>query len=101
MQNPAILACVPVPPLSIPLYATSLLRLMLAQQPFLIVAIAKCEIRGIIRFLNALFHEFREKGIQPIEIHRQLAEMYGEKCMDIKNVRKWCKVHRRSYENSR
>ncbi|UYV69348.1 hypothetical protein LAZ67_6003292 [Cordylochernes scorpioides] len=25
-----------------------------------------------------------------VEIHRQLVEVYGEKCMDIKNVRKWC-----------
>ncbi|UYV72291.1 hypothetical protein LAZ67_9002474 [Cordylochernes scorpioides] len=26
-----------------------------------------------------------------VEIHRQLVEVYGEKCMDIKNVRKWCR----------
>ncbi|UYV74627.1 hypothetical protein LAZ67_12000318 [Cordylochernes scorpioides] len=26
-----------------------------------------------------------------VEIHRQLVEVYGEKCMDIKNVQKWCR----------
>ncbi|UYV84101.1 hypothetical protein LAZ67_X001176 [Cordylochernes scorpioides] len=35
-------------------------------------------------FLNA-------KNNSPVEIHRQLVEVYGEKCMDIKNVRKWCR----------
>ncbi|UYV80314.1 hypothetical protein LAZ67_18002373 [Cordylochernes scorpioides] len=29
--------------------------------------------------------------LQPVEIPRQLVEVYGEKCMDIKNVRKWCR----------
>ena len=51
---------------------------------------AKCEIRAVIRFLNA-------KGTKPIEIHRQLVEVYGESCMDIKNVRKWC----REFESGR
>jgi len=45
---------------------------------------AKCELRSVIRFLNA-------KKNSPVEIHRQLVEVYGEKCMDIKNVRKWCR----------
>ena len=45
---------------------------------------AKCEVRAVIRFLNA-------KGTEPIEIHRQLTEVYGESCMDVKNVRKWCR----------
>ncbi|UYV78207.1 hypothetical protein LAZ67_16000481 [Cordylochernes scorpioides] len=35
-------------------------------------------------FLNA-------KNNSPVEIHRQLVEAYGEMCMDIKNVRKWCR----------
>lgn len=43
---------------------------------------SKCELRSVIRFLSA-------KKVTPIEIHRQLVEVYGEKCMDIKNVRKW------------
>lgn len=45
---------------------------------------AKCEVRAVIRFFNA-------KGVEPIEIHRQLKEVYGESCMDVKNVRKWCR----------
>ncbi|UYV84490.1 hypothetical protein LAZ67_X002362 [Cordylochernes scorpioides] len=45
---------------------------------------AKCELRSVIRFLNA-------KNNSPVEIYRQLVEVYGEKCMDIKNVRKWCR----------
>ncbi|CAK9798990.1 Protein GVQW3 [Anthophora plagiata] len=47
-------------------------------------ATAKCEVRAVIRFLKA-------KGVKPIEIHRQLKEVYGESCMDVKNVRKWCR----------
>lgn len=47
-------------------------------------ATAKCEVRAVIRFLNA-------KGVEPIEIHRQLTEVYGQSCMDVKNVRKWCR----------
>ncbi|UYV83274.1 hypothetical protein LAZ67_23000364 [Cordylochernes scorpioides] len=45
---------------------------------------AKCELCSVIRFLNAKINS-------PVEIHRQLVEVYGEKCMDIKNVRKWCR----------
>ncbi|UYV70198.1 hypothetical protein LAZ67_7002154 [Cordylochernes scorpioides] len=45
---------------------------------------AKCELRSVIRFLNA-------KNNSPVEIHRQLVEVYGEKCMDTKNVQKWCR----------
>lgn len=43
---------------------------------------SRCEMRSVIRFLTA-------KKVAPIEIHRQLVEVYGEKCMDVKNVRKW------------
>ncbi|UYV74122.1 hypothetical protein LAZ67_11002179 [Cordylochernes scorpioides] len=43
---------------------------------------AKCELPSVIRFLNA-------KNNSSVEIHLQLVEVYGEKCMDIKNVRKW------------
>lgn len=50
----------------------------------LLAATARCEVRAVIRFLNA-------KGVKPIEIHRQLTEVYGESCMDVKNVRKWCR----------
>lgn len=42
------------------------------------------EIHAVIRFLSA-------KGPQPIEIHLQLVEVYGESCLDVKNVRKGCR----------
>ena len=44
----------------------------------------KCEVRAVIQFLNA-------KGNTPTEIDHQLTEVYGETCMDIKNIRKWCR----------
>ncbi|XP_029655401.1 uncharacterized protein LOC115229129 [Octopus sinensis] len=47
-------------------------------------ATAKSDVRAAIRLLNA-------KGIKPIEIPHQLTEVYGKSCMDIKNVRKWCR----------
>ncbi|GLV46442.1 hypothetical protein CBL_20781 [Carabus blaptoides fortunei] len=53
---------------------------------------ARCELRSIIRFLNA-------KKVSPIDIHRQLVEVYGEKCMDVKNVRKWCREFSEDREN--
>ena len=40
--------------------------------------------RCVCWFLNA-------KGVKPIEIHCQLTELYEESCMDVKNVRKWCR----------
>ena len=49
-----------------------------------LAAPARCEVRAVIRFLNV-------RGVKPIEIHRQLTEVYGESCMDVKNVRKWCR----------
>lgn len=53
---------------------------------------AKCELRSVIRFLNA-------KTFPPIEIHRQLVQVYGEKCMNVKNVRKWCREFSEGREN--
>lgn len=68
--------------------AGSLRSAVLIQQPSVmempLVATAKCEIRAVIRFLNA-------KKVAPIEIHRQLTEVYGEKCMSVQHVRKWCR----------
>lgn len=49
-----------------------------------LAATAQCDLRAVIRFLN-------EKGVKPIENHRQLTEVYGETCMDVNNVRKWCR----------
>lgn len=45
---------------------------------------------------TALSHS---KKVPPIEIHRQLVEVYGEKCIDVKNVRKWCRKFSGSREN--
>ncbi|GBL89894.1 hypothetical protein AVEN_178327-1 [Araneus ventricosus] len=43
---------------------------------------ADCEMRSVIRFLNA-------KKVKPAEIHRQLVEIYGENAMTDGMVRKW------------
>ncbi|GBN71332.1 hypothetical protein AVEN_190767-1 [Araneus ventricosus] len=43
---------------------------------------ADCEVRSVIRFLNA-------KNVKPAEIHRQLAEICGENVMTDGMVRKW------------
>ncbi|KAG8229294.1 hypothetical protein J437_LFUL010048 [Ladona fulva] len=47
-------------------------------------ATVSCEIRSVIRIVNA-------KKVPPIEIHRQLCNVYGEKCMYVQHVRKWWK----------
>ncbi|GBN96570.1 hypothetical protein AVEN_208380-1 [Araneus ventricosus] len=43
---------------------------------------ADCEVRSVIRFLNA-------KNVKPAEIHRQLVEIYGENVMTDGMFRKW------------
>jgi len=43
---------------------------------------AKCEVRSVIRFLNA-------KGERPAEIHKQIVAVYGH-VMNRQNVTKWC-----------
>ena len=43
---------------------------------------AKCEVRSVIRFLNA-------KGERPAENHKQIVAVYG-KVMNRQNVTKWC-----------
>ncbi|GBN09976.1 hypothetical protein AVEN_159697-1 [Araneus ventricosus] len=43
---------------------------------------ADCEVRSVIRFLNA-------KNVKPDEIHRELVEIYGENVMTDGMVRKW------------
>jgi hypothetical protein len=42
----------------------------------------KCEVRSVIRFLNA-------KGGNPAEIHKQIVAGYGN-IMNRQNVTKWC-----------
>ena len=42
-----------------------------------------CEVRN--------YSVFERKGNTAIEIHHQLTEVYGESCMDIKNIQEWCR----------
>jgi len=49
-----------------------------------------CEIRAVIRFLQA-------KNIQPADIHRQVCQVYGEGAMSDSMVRRWC----RQFESGR
>lgn len=47
-------------------------------------ATSKCEVRAVSRFLNT-------KGIKPLRIHSRLTEVYGQSCIDVKIVCKWCR----------
>jgi len=47
--------------------------------------LAACEMRSVIRFLNA-------KNMTPAEIHRQLCDVYGEHAMGSSVVRRWVRV---------
>ena len=44
---------------------------------------ADCEVRGVIRFLQA-------ENVRPSEIHQRLVAVYGEHVMNVDSVRKWC-----------
>jgi hypothetical protein len=44
---------------------------------------AKCEVRSVIRFLNA-------KGERPAEIHKQIVAVY-DNVMNRQDVMKWCR----------
>jgi len=44
---------------------------------------AKCEVRSVIRFLNA-------KDERPAEMHKQIVDVYG-KVINRQNVTKWCR----------
>ena len=46
---------------------------------------ATCELRSVIRFLNA-------KNIKPVDIHRQICEVYGENAMSDSMVRRWVRL---------
>ena len=48
---------------------------------------ADCEVRGVIRFLQA-------KKVRPSEIHRRLVAVYGEYVMNAASFRKWCTMFR-------
>jgi hypothetical protein len=45
---------------------------------------AKCDVRSVIRFLNA-------KGERPAEIHEQIITVYGD-VMELQDMTKWCRV---------
>ena len=53
---------------------------------------AACEIRSVIRFLNA-------KNMKPAEIHRQLCDVYGEQAMSSSMVRRWVRLFNEGREN--
>jgi hypothetical protein len=44
---------------------------------------AGCEVRGVIRFLQA-------ENVRTCEIHQRLVAVYGEHVMNAASVRKWC-----------
>jgi len=48
---------------------------------------ADCEVRGVIRFLQA-------ENVRPSEIHRRLVAVYGENVMNAASVRKWYTMFR-------
>ena len=48
---------------------------------------AECEVRGVIRFLQA-------ENVRPSEIHRRLVAVYGEHVTNAVSVRKWCTMFR-------
>ena len=48
---------------------------------------ADCEVRGVIRFLQA-------ENVRPCEIHQRLVAVYGEHVMNAASVRKWCTMFR-------
>jgi hypothetical protein len=88
MRNPATLACSLVPPLPVSIPASCLRCSVLAWKPLEmelpLASPARYELRSVIRFLCA-------KNTAPVDIHSQLCEVYGEKCMSIQHVRKWCR----------
>lgn len=53
---------------------------------------ASCEIRSVIRFLVA-------KNTRPIDIHRQLCEVYGNDVMTESGVRRWCLMFKGGRKN--
>jgi transposase len=53
---------------------------------------AACEMRSVIRFLNA-------RNMKPAYIHRQLCEVYGEHAMGDSMVRRWVRHFNEGREN--
>jgi len=53
---------------------------------------ANCEIRSVIRFLNA-------RNVLPSEIHHQICQVYGDNEMSDGMVRKWLRMFNEGREN--
>ena len=53
---------------------------------------ADCEIRSVIRFLNA-------RNVLPSEIHHQICQVYGDNAMSDSMVRKWVRMFNEGREN--
>lgn len=53
---------------------------------------AACEIRSVIRFLNA-------RGTKPVEIYRQICDVYGEEAMSDSMVRRWVRLFNEGRKN--
>ena len=53
---------------------------------------ADCEIRSVIRFLNA-------RNVLPSEIHHQICQVYGDSAMSDGMVRKWVRMFSDGREN--
>jgi hypothetical protein len=53
---------------------------------------ADCEVRSVIRFLNAI-------NVKPADIHRQICEACGENAMSDGMVRKWAREFNEGREN--
>jgi len=51
-----------------------------------------CEIRSVIRFLNA-------RNVLPSEIHHQICRVYGDNAMSDGMVRKWVRMFNEGREN--
>jgi len=51
-----------------------------------------CEIRSLIRFLNA-------RNMLPSEIHHQIRELYGDNAMSVGMFRKWVRMFNEGREN--
>ena len=53
---------------------------------------ADCEIRAVIRFLNA-------RNVIPSEFHQQICQVYGDNAMSDGMVRKWVRMCNGGREN--
>ena len=53
---------------------------------------ADCEIRSVIRFLNA-------RNVKPADIHRQICEVYGENAMSVGKLRQWVRKFNEGPDN--